>query len=70
MATSAPGLTAVSAAHTAAGTLRRSDALYAMGAAMLAAAALVRRHTRPAAALAGIAIVGPASVPHDPESSP
>ena len=70
MATSAAQLTAVSAARTAAGTPRRSDALYAVGAAMLAAAALVRGRTRPAAALAGISILSPASIPHHPESSP
>jgi len=70
MATSAARLTAVSAARTAADTPGRSDALYAVGAAMLAAAAVVRWRTRPAAALAGIPIVGPASVPHHPESSP
>jgi hypothetical protein len=101
MATSAARLTAVCAARTAAGTRRWSDALHAMGAAMLAvaaaghvqqyaaivrsvrwigplfvasaaaaplvAAALVGRRTRPAAALAGIAIRQP---PHHSESSP
>jgi hypothetical protein len=90
MATSAPGLTPVPAARRAAGAIRWVDALYAVGAVMLAAeasvhvqqyaslfhgvrwigplflanaaasalaaAGLARQHTRPVAALAGIAI--------------